>query len=73
MPERDPYTPIKGKCVWWREVANHEDLFDARLKDGQKRIECTCFVEGYRWDVVSAEVPDECPRSRMCRYYIKSR
>jgi hypothetical protein len=72
VPEHDPYSPIRGKCVWWREVANNEDLYDARLKDPQRRIECTCFVEGFRWEMQTAEVPPECPKSKQCRYYIKA-
>ena len=67
----DPFAPIRGKCVWWREMPNEEDLYDSDLKSPQKRIECSCFVEGYQWTFVAAEVPAQCPRERECRYFVK--
>lgn len=67
----DGYTPIKGKCKWWREQLNEEDRFDPRLKPGQRRVTCTCFIEGDYWGVTVDEIPSDCPKSRMCRYYIK--
>lgn len=69
---RDPYAPVRGKCTWWREVPNETDRYDGRLKDGERRVGCSCFVEGKAWDFTAATVPDECPDSRYCRYYIKS-
>jgi hypothetical protein len=67
----DSFSPIRGKCVWWREVPNSEDLFDPSVKAAQKRVDCSCFVEGYRWTFTTAEVPIECPSYRVCRYYTK--
>jgi hypothetical protein len=67
----DPYSPIRGKCVWWREVPNPEDTHNVNVKPPDKRVDCSCFVEGYRWDVITAEIPSECPRSRECRYYVR--
>lgn len=67
----DPYSAIPGKCVWWREIPNDEDRYSTEVKAPQKRIECSCFVEGYRWTFITAEVPAECPRERGCRYFVK--
>jgi hypothetical protein len=67
----DNYSPVRGKCVWWREVPNSEDRHNANVKPAEKRTECSCFVEGYRWTFVLAEIPLECPRSRECRYFVK--
>jgi hypothetical protein len=67
----DPYSAIRGKCVWWREIPNDEDRFSNDVKAPRKRIECSCFVEAHRWTFVTAEVPAECPRDRQCRYYVK--
>ena len=69
----DPYAPLRGKCTWWREIPRDEDRYDVTLKVEQRRVLCTCFVEGYRWEFPSTEVPAECPRANSCRYYIKSR
>lgn len=67
----DGYSPIKGKCTWWREMPVDDDVYDTRVKDDQKRISCSCFVEGKGWVVPRAELPSDCPESRHCRYYIK--
>lgn len=69
----DPYAPVKGKCTWWREVLHEEDLYDSTLKPAERRVKCSCFVEGYQWEFPLAEVPVECLRANNCRYYIKSR
>ena len=70
--ERDPYAPIKGKCVWWREFPVEEDKWNTRLKPDDRAIACSCFVEGKGWMVKSIELPDDCPDKRACRYYIKN-
>ena len=57
--------------MWWREVPNEEDLYNSDVKAPRKRVECSCFVEGYRWTFASAEIPRECPRERECRYFVK--
>jgi hypothetical protein len=72
VAERDPYAPIKGKCVWWREFPNDEDRYDPHLKEDQKRVYCSCFVEGRGWTFPRVEVPRDCPDSRKCRYYIRN-
>lgn len=68
----DPFSPVKGKCTWWREVVIDEDLHNITIKQEDKRIRCTCFVEGYYWLHSYSEVPEDCPQIRHCRYYIKS-
>lgn len=67
----DVFMPVKGKCTWWREIPHHEDAHDIRLKDDEKRINCSCFVEGEIWTFTAGEVPPDCPNMRPCRYYIK--
>jgi hypothetical protein len=67
----DPYSPVRGKCVWWREVANLEDHWDSTVKPADKRYDCSCFVEGYQWSFVLAEIPAECPKANGCRYFVK--
>lgn len=69
----DPFSPVKGKCAWWREVMLDEDIHDITLKHEDKRVRCTCFVEGYYWVHRYADVPLACPSSLHCRYYIKLR
>ena len=67
----DAYSPIRGKCVWWREVPHAEDSWDPNVKPPDKRWECSCFVEGGGWTFTLAEMPADCPNSRRCRYYVK--
>jgi len=67
----DAYSPVKGKCTWWRERAVEDDIYDTRLKEHQKRVSCSCFVEGTAWTFARADVPSDCPDMRACRYYIK--
>jgi hypothetical protein len=69
----EPFDAVRGKCVWWREVPNAEDQYDLNVKPDAKRIECSCFVEGYRWTFVAIEVPPDCPSARSCRYFVKGR
>ncbi|MDA3936350.1 MAG: hypothetical protein PF636_05725 [Actinomycetota bacterium] len=67
----DPYTPIKGKCNWWRENLMEDDRYDTSIKDDDKRVACSCFVEGFFWEYRAADVPSNCPQNRSCRYYIR--
>lgn len=67
----DGFTPIKGKCTWWRERPVDEDVFETRLKEEEKRVSCSCFVEGKGWVFPRCEVPKDCPDNRHCRYYIR--
>lgn len=67
----DAYTPIRGKCRWWRELPIDDDLWNTRLAKEMRRTECTCFIEGRGWVFTQRELPDDCPEKRACRYYIK--
>lgn len=67
----DGYTPVRGKCTWWREAPHPDDVYDVRLKEHEKRVVCSCHVEGKGWTFTRAELPSDCPESRHCRYYIK--
>ena len=58
--------------MWWREVLVEEDAHDITIKPEDKRIRCTCFVEGYEWLYPKKETPSDCPSTRSCRYYILS-
>lgn len=67
----DAYTPVRGKCTWWREIPNADDAYNLRIKELDKRVECRCFVEGHFWVYSRAEIPANCPNFKSCRYYIK--
>lgn len=64
------YAPIPKKCFYWREHPNDDDMFDVRIKKGQRRVDCSCFVEGDRWEFTESTVPPDCPDKVHCRYYI---
>jgi len=70
--DSDGYAPIRGKCTYWRERANDDDRWESRIKRGDKRVTCSCFVEGTQWSVTESTVPSDCPERLHCRYYIKS-
>lgn len=67
----DGFTPIKGKCTWWRERLVDEDAYNPRIRDELKRFMCSCFVEGMGWTFGKAELPTDCPLTRSCRYWIR--
>lgn len=69
----DPYSRVPGKCVWWREMPNAEDWSNPNVKPAEKRVGCSCFIEGFQWTFVTAEIPAECPKSRSCRYFVSGR
>ena len=66
------YTPVKGKCTWWRESLHDDDVDNTTIKQPNKRVQCMCMVEGKGWTLIRSEVPTDCPDSRICRYYIKN-
>jgi hypothetical protein len=68
----DPFAPIKGKCLFWREMPNAEDAYDPSVKAERKRIDCSCFVDGDQWPAMRSTIPEDCPKKRNCRYYIKT-
>jgi hypothetical protein len=66
------YTPVKGKCTWWRESLHDDDAHDLSVKLPEKRVQCMCMIEGEAWTFTHEEVPKDCPEFRRCRYYIKN-
>ena len=64
------FSPIRGKCFYWREQPHYDDQYDPRVKQGQHRIVCSCFVEGDTWTYPEDDVPSDCPQKMHCRYYI---
>lgn len=70
--DRNPYAPLPGKCIWWREFSIEDDKWDTRIKESEKGVACSCFVEGKGWKFTKSELPPDCPNARACRYYIKN-
>ncbi len=68
----DAFSPIKGKCRFWREQAHLDDVWDTSLKKEDERVICTCFVEGDMWQMKAKETPADCPNRYSCRYYVRS-
>jgi len=68
----DGFSPIKGKCTYWRETLVEDDRFDSRVKKADKRVLCNCFVEGNTWPATVSTIPRDCPETYHCRYYIKT-
>ena len=68
----DGYAPVRGKCTWWREMVHQDDAHVVSIKRANKRVVCSCTVEGMGWTFVQSEVPSDCPEARRCRYYIKN-
>ena len=68
----DGFAPIKGKCNYWREQASEEDRWDPRVKKGDRRVTCSCFVEGDLWEYTETTIPGDCPDRHHCRYYIRT-
>lgn len=64
------FAPTRGKCFYWRESLHGDDVYDVRLKKGQRRVVCSCFVEGETWTYTEVEVPSDCPKKLHCRYHI---
>ncbi len=64
------FSPVKGKCKWWRENLKEDDRYDTSVKGPDKRVDCSCFVEGHFWEYRMCELPADCPDCRTCRYYI---
>ena len=64
------YAPIRGKCFYWREAMHGDDMYDVRVKKGQRRVVASCFVEGNTWTFTESDIPADCPHARQCRYFI---
>ena len=65
------YAPVRGKCGYWREAPSEDDRWDTSIKAKDRRVECSCFVEGQRWSFTASTVPADCPEYLRCRYYVK--
>ncbi len=68
----DGFSPINGKCRFWRESAEVDDQYNTTIKKEDKRVRCTCFVEGDMWVTPAKDTPADCPKRYHCRYYIKT-
>lgn len=68
----DGYSPVRGKCAFWREQPNDEDTWDLSVKPDDKRVTCTCFVEGDMWPATMSTIPKDCPNRFKCRYYVRT-
>ncbi|MDI6900603.1 MAG: hypothetical protein QMC79_02785 [Anaerosomatales bacterium] len=68
----DPYAPVKGKCTFWREQPNEDDRWDTSVKPLDRRVTCTCFIEGDVWLVTVGTIPPDCPKRYKCRYYVRT-
>jgi hypothetical protein len=64
------FAPMRGKCFYWREQPDYDDLYNMHLLKGQRRVRCSCFVEGETWTYTQDEMPSDCPQKLHCRYYI---
>jgi len=67
----DAYSPVKGKCAFWRELPNDDDTWDHSVKKDDRRVTCTCFIDGDIWLKTVSTVPTDCPRRHKCRYYVR--
>lgn len=66
----DGFSQVRGKCRFWRERLEEEDRFDSEVKPRDRRVHCSCFVEGIAWEVTVGTVPAECPLWYRCRYHM---
>ena len=63
---------VSGKCTYWRERLHEDDRFDPDVKAADKRVTCTCFIEGTVWTSTVGTVMGDCPQRMHCRYHITS-
>jgi hypothetical protein len=68
----NPFTPVRGKCTYWRERVDEDERWDSRVKREDRKVFCSCFVEGYVWAATIDTVEADCPRRDHCRYYVKT-
>lgn len=68
----DAFSPVKGKCQFWREYPEEDDRYNTSIKFDNKRVRCSCWVDGDQWLVTNATIPADCPRKFECRYYIST-
>jgi hypothetical protein len=68
----DGQSQVRGKCQYWRERMNDDDRWDIDLKPHERRVMCSCFVEGDQWDATVGTLPDDCPDRFRCRYHVRT-
>lgn len=68
----DGQTQVRGKCQYWRERMSEEDRWDSDIKASQKRVRCSCFIEGTQWDATAGTLPEDCPDALTCRYHVRA-
>lgn len=68
----DGQAQMRGKCQYWRERMYEDDRWDSSVKGGEKRVCCSCFIEGTFWESSVAALPDDCPSRYTCRYHIQA-
>jgi hypothetical protein len=68
----DGQTSVRGKCQYWRECMNEDDRWENDVKPADKRVKCSCFIEGLQWDATVGDLPGECPEAVSCRYHVKT-
>jgi len=68
----DGMSVVHRKCRFWRELLDEEDRFDSEVKPRDRRVHCSCFVEGLSWEVTVGTVPADCPLRSRCRYYAEA-
>jgi hypothetical protein len=61
---------VGGKCAYWRERMHDDDRFDPDIKEQDKRVVCTCFIEGTSWQATAGTLMPDCPDRWHCRYYV---
>ena len=66
----DGQAQIRGKCQYWRERMDEYDRWDRDVRPADKRVTCSCFVEGRLWAVTVETPPADCPERDRCRYHI---
>lgn len=68
----DGYTIVRGKCQFWREHMVDADRFDTAMKPRDRRIQCSCFIDGFTWNATVRTLPESCPLHYRCRYFIRA-
>jgi hypothetical protein len=66
----DGFSPVRGKCHFWREQLDADDVYNTRVKKGDRRVRCSCFIEGRGWTYTIDTLAVDCPDRYHCRYYI---
>jgi hypothetical protein len=70
--ELDGLTIVRGKCQFWREQLVEADRYDTGIKARDRRVHCSCFIDGHVWETTVKTLPESCPLCYRCRYYIRT-